>query len=264
MEKKAVVFDNSGTILKRCRVVKNVITGERIEDNSLNLIDEIGNSALVVIQSDTKKCIMSADGEEKLYNFLKNNKIPLDISYSSADIGKEDIVPMLKNSDIKLKEFHETAYQLVEESGFIELCSGSAFILNVAKKDVEYVITAGGRVFPHVSKVIKTLHNRGIATFIASGDSTRSLYELAEIIDLSEDFVFKTANTKRKGEIVAKLKNEGYKVMMVGNGPNDIQAFKKADLAVLTLEQGEKVSQKVYDSADIVIKKICEVLDIDF
>jgi len=264
MEKKAVVFDNSGTLLRRCRAVKNVVTGERIENNSLDLIDEVGNSALVVIQTDPRKCIMLADGEEKLYDFLKNNKIPLDVSYSSANIKKEDIIPMIKDSDVKLKEFHETAYQLVEESNNIELCSGSAFILNVNKKKVEYVITAGGRVFPYVSKVIKTLNSRGTSTFIASGDSTRSLYELAEIIDLAEKFVFETADTYRKEEIVTKLKDEGYEVMMVGNGPNDILAFKKADIAVLTLEQNEKVSQKVFDSADIVINQICEVLDIDF
>jgi len=264
MEKKAVVFDNSGTILRRCRVVKNVLTGKRRKNNSLDLIDEIGNSALVVIQRDTKKCIMLVDGEKKLYDFLKDNEIPIDISYSSAEIKKEDIIPMLKNSNLRLKEFHETAYQLVEENKYIELCSGSAFILNVGKKEVEYVITAGGQVFPHVNKVIKTLHSRGISTFIASGDSTESLYKLAGIIKLPENFVFETANMKRKGEIVTKLKNEGYKVMMVGNGPNDVIAFKKSDLAVLTLEQGEEVSQKVFDSADIVINQICEVLDIDF
>ncbi len=90
------------------------------------------------------------------------------------------------------------------------------------------------------------------------------MYELAEIINIPEENVFETANTKRKREIVAKLQEEGYKVMMVGNGPNDILAFEKADLAVLTLEQDEKVSKKVFDAADIVINQICQILDIEF
>ncbi|BBL62092.1 MAG: HAD family hydrolase [Methanobrevibacter arboriphilus] len=262
--KKAIVFDNAGTLLERCRVVKNIKTGERADNSSLDLIDELGNSALVVIQTDTKKCIMLANGEKKLYDFIKNYNIPLDISYSSSNISKEEILPILKKSNIKLKEFHETAYQLSAENNFIELCSGSAFILNLNTYEVDYVIAAGGKVFPYVSEVIKTLRNRGIHTFIASGDRAKSLYELAEIINIPEENVFETANTKRKREIVAKLQEEGYKVMMVGNGPNDILAFEKADLAVLTLEQNEEVSKKVFDAVDVVIDQICQVLDIEF
>lgn len=264
MEKKAIVFDNAGTLLKRCRAVKNMETGEKANNSSLDIIDEIGNSVLVVMQTDTKKCIMLANPEKKLYDFIKNYEIPLDISYSSSNISKDKILPMIKESNVKLKDFHETAYQLSLENNFIELCSGSAFILNTEKKQVKYVITAGGKVFPNVSLVIETLRNRGIDTFIASGDRVESLYELAEIIKLPEENVFETANPEKKEEIVAKLQKEGYKVMMVGNGPNDILAFKKADLAVLTLEQEEKVSQKVFDAADVVIKKISEILDIEF
>lgn len=264
MKKKAIVFDNAGTLLERCRVVKSKKTGERVDNSSLDIIDEMGNSALVVLQTDTKKCLMQANPEKTLYDFIKDNKIPIDISYSSAKITKDDILPHLKYSNIKIKDFQETAYQLNEEHDFIELCSGSAFILNLNNNKVEYIIAAGGKVFPHVSNVIKTLNNRGIETFIASGDRAKSLYELAEIINLPKKNVFETANPKRKKEIVANLKKEGYKVMMVGNGPNDILAFEESDLAVLTLEQKEKVSKRVFDSADIIINKICQILDIDF
>lgn len=264
MEKKAIVFDNAGTLLERCRVVKKKKSGERAGISSLDIIDEMGNSALVVLQTDTKKCLLKANPEKKLYDFIKDNNIPLDISYSSANITKDEILPHLKHDDIKIKDFQETAYQLNDENTFIELCSGSAFILNLDNNEVEYVIAAGGKVFPHVSNVIKTLHNRGVKTFIASGDRAKSLDELAEIINLPKENVFETANTERKKEIIANLKKEGHKVMMVGNGPNDILAFEEADLAVLTLEQKEKVSKRVFDAADIIINKICQVLDIDF
>jgi len=264
MEKKAIVFDNAGTLLQRCRAVKNMETGERVNNSSLDIIDEIKNSALVVMQTDTKKCIMLANPEKRLHDFIKDNDIPLDISYSSSNISEDEILPMLKESDVKLKDFHETAYQLNTENKPIQLCSGSAFILNTKKERVEYVITAGGKVFPNVSLVIEKLRNRGIPTFIASGDRAKSLYEIAEIINLPKENVFETANPEKKREIIAKLQKEGYKVMMVGNGPNDILAFEKSDLAVLTLEQNEKVSQKVFDAADIVIKEISEILDIEF
>jgi Cu+-exporting ATPase len=264
MEKKAIVFDVSGTLLKRCRAVRNMKTGKKVENSSLDLIDAMGNSALVVMQTDTKKCIMKANPESSLYDFINNNNIPFDISYSSANIKKEEILPFLKDSSIKMKDFHESAKDLKGENKIIELCSGSAFVFNVDTKKVEHVITAGGKIFPHVKDVIRTLMARGINTFLASGDREKSLYEIAEIIELPKKNVFKTANTKRKKEIVANLKNKGYKVMMVGNGPNDVLAFEESDLAVLTLEQKEIVAQKVYDAADIVINEICEVLKIEF
>jgi Cu+-exporting ATPase len=264
MKKKAIIFDNSGTLLDRCRAVKHTTTNKRIENSSLDIIDKMGNSALVVMQTDTKECIMKAKKEKKLYDFIKDNNISLDISYSSANIKKEDILPIIKDSNIKVKDFQETAKELHDENDFIELCSGSAFILNADTDKVEYVIAAGGKVFPHVKNVIKTLNNRGIDTFIASGDRAKSLDELAEIIGLQRENVFETANTQQKKEIVAKIKRDGYKVMMVGNGPNDVLAFEEADLAVLTLEQNEKVSKKVFDAADIVITQICQVLEIEF
>ena len=264
MDKKAIVFDNSGTLLRRCRAVKNMETGEISEKiSSLDIVDQIKNTALVVLQTDIKKCLMLAPPEKKLYDFINKNNIKLDISYSSSNINDNEVLPRIKGSNITLTDFHETARYLSKKNNFIQLCSGSAFILNTDDNEVEYIITAGGEVFPHVSKVIEALKNRGIRTFIASGDRAKSLKELAGIINFPIENVFETANTKRKAEIVKDLKKE-YEVMMVGNGPNDILAFKEADLAVLTLEQGETVPQKVFNVADIVINNITEILDIDF
>ena len=60
------------------------------------------------------------------------------------------------------------------------------------------------------------------------------------------------------------LKDRDYKVMMVGDGLNDILAFKMPDISVLTIEQQEEVSPKMLDKTDYVIKDIFEVTNIDF
>ena len=52
--------------------------------------------------------------------------------------------------------------------------------------------------------------------------------------------------------------------MMVGDGLNDLLAFKKADISVLTIEQQEEVSPKMMDKTDYVIEDIFEVTQIDF
>ena len=84
------------------------------------------------------------------------------------------------------------------------------------------------------------------------------------MLDVPEDNAFGTVSTRGKCEVVSILKDGGYKVMMVGDGLNDILAFKKADVSVLTIEQQEEVSPKMMDKTDYVIKDIFEVTEIDF
>ena len=56
--KKAVVFDNSGTLIERYRVIKDVSCGKVFTDiNSLDLIDAADSLALVVLQFNTKKLL---------------------------------------------------------------------------------------------------------------------------------------------------------------------------------------------------------------
>ena len=56
--KKAVVFDNSGTLIERYRVVKDVLNGNIFTDiNSLDLIEAADALALVVLQFNTNKLL---------------------------------------------------------------------------------------------------------------------------------------------------------------------------------------------------------------
>ena len=56
--KKAVVFDNSGTLIERYRVIKDVINGNIFTDiNSLDLIDQADALALVVLQFNTNRLL---------------------------------------------------------------------------------------------------------------------------------------------------------------------------------------------------------------
>ncbi|MDR0911478.1 MAG: HAD family hydrolase [Methanobrevibacter sp.] len=262
--KKAVVFDVAGTLLERYRAVKNVNTGKITDKGTtLEIIDDLPNTALVVLQSDTRACIMKENANTRFYDFLIKRNINIDISYSSSDISKEDIIKRLKNDKTLIKEFQEVAYILAKNYEFIEICSGSAFVFDANKNKITHIIAAGGKLFPNVKKVIKTLNHKQIDTYIASGDREDSLYEIGNIIKVPLSNVFPTMNMKGKGEIIKELKKK-YKVMMVGNGPNDVLAFKNADVSVLTLEQKEPVSQSLMQSAEYIINDIIEVLDIKF
>ena len=264
MEKKAIVFDNSGTLVKRLRVVKNLKTNKFCHNtNSLNLVSKYNNLVLVVLQFNPI-CLKNADQNIRLYDFIKKHNVKFDISYFIEEISTEDVIDILKNDQITIKDITEGILELDKKTHNIDLCIGSAIIVDSKEKKVDFTISSAGFLFPNTKKTIEILKNRDIDIFIASGDRSRVIERLTEIFTLDKSHAYPTANSKRKAEIVKELKNKGYKVMMVGDGLNDILAFEAADVSVLTIEQIEEVDEKVLNTTDFTIKNILEVTEIDF
>lgn len=261
---KAVVFDNSGTLIERYRVVKNIQTGALYDNiSSLDIVDNGIERALVVLQTDPAKCIINAKPDQTISEFINKNKIDITISYSTAEVKIEEIIKAIKNDKSRVKDIQDTIRAVMDKKYNVQICSGSGIIVNLNKQEIEFTISSGGRVFPEVPYVTRELQKRGIDIFIASGDRKGSLKKLAEYIGIPNENVFDTADSWKKREIIKGLKRN-YEVMMVGNSVNDVLALKEADIGVLTQQQKEENPQKVYDSADIIINNIKEVLDIDF
>ena len=264
MTKKAIVFDNSGTLLERFRVIKDVSTGELITHvNSLDLIDTCLNAALVVLQFNTTR-LKDLDPNTLISDFVLENNIEFDISYYSTDVSKEEITAILEKDTAIIKDITDTFPLLKERVPQMELCNGSAVIIDIAEERIAYTITSAGQLFSGVKDTIAKLQDKDIDVFIASGDRSGAIKRLASITGIPEDHAFATASTHKKAEI-SNLQEEGYKVMMVGDGPNDILAFEQADSAVLTTEQKDgDFPDKLKGYADFVIEDISEVLQIDF
>lgn len=261
---KAVVFDNSGTLIERYRAIKNVRNG-LIFDNvsSLDLVDNGIERALVVLQTDPAKCIINASPDQTIFEFITRNKIDISISYSTKEVQKEEIIDAIKNDESQVKDIQDTIRAVMDKKYNVQICSGSGIIVDLNNRNIEFTISSGGRIFPEVPDVTQELQNRSIDIFIASGDRKGSLQKLAEFIGIPNENVFDTADAWKKMEIIKGLKRN-YKVMMVGNSVNDIYALKEADVGVLTEQQKEDNPQKLYDAADVIISNIKEVLDIDF
>ena len=261
---KAIVFDNSGTLIKRYRAIKDIKNGVICDDvNSIDIVDNDKNRALVVLQTDPSNCINKARPNQTITHFLKKNDIEFDISYSDVDIRKEELLNAIENDKSRMSDVQDTYKTVVGKHYNVHICSGLGFIVNMKTGQIEFTITAGGKIFDEVPFVVKELKKRGIKVFIASGDRKTSLEQLAEHINIPKENVFDTASSRRKEEIVKDLKKK-YKVMMVGNSSNDVLAIQEADIGVITLQQGEIPPDKVNGTADYVIENIKDVLNIDF
>ena len=263
--KKAIVFDNSGTLIERYRVIKDVHNGNLFSDiSSLDLIDQADALALVVLQFNTNR-LLQLDQNTLISDIIREYDIDFDISFSSKPVTKSEVKNILDNEkSAVISDITEGFDILREKIPRMELCNGSAVIVDIDLGEIVYTITSAGKLFPRVIETMDVLKSREIEIFIASGDRKGAINRLADLINVSRDNAYGSVSTRGKCEIVSSLKDEGYKVMMVGDGLNDILAFNNADVSVLTVEQQEEVSSKLTDKTDYVIEDIFEVTEIDF
>jgi len=263
--RKAIVFDNSGTLTERYRAIKKIETGEVCDFvSSLDLVEYKKNRALVVLQTDPASCIINAKPDQTIYEFITRNNIDLGVSYSNIDITKEEVLNILESDNAQVKDIQDTIRTVLDKGYDIEICSGSGFIINMETRIVEFTLTAGGKLFPGVLEVISELKKRNMDIYVASGDRKGALEKLAIAINIPTSNVFATVDTKGKALVIRKLKKKYDKVMMVGDGLNDILALKEADLGVLTLQQTEKVQDRLLEVADVIIYDIKEILEVKF
>ncbi|MGA9097705.1 MAG: HAD family hydrolase [Methanotrichaceae archaeon] len=256
MQKLAVVFDSAGTILRTYRVAKDIRRGILLKDIlTSDLIMEKCGRALIVPQFDAN-LILSCSPDTPIRSLLDENSI--EISCASAPISREKAIEILNNSETKMADVQET-YSAVKAK-CPDTYSSAGMIIDVELGEVAYAISTGGTPFPGLTSVLNQLKNLEAEIYVASGDSMRSLIHL-EDFGIKPDHIYPTANPKRKREIVYKLKERYRKVVMVGDGLNDIYALEAADLGVLTTQQNSSPPINLIRVADRVIDDILELPD---
>ena len=262
MVKKAVVFDNSGTLIRRYKILKDLKENKLRKDlNSMDLIDNFDAGALMILQFNTS-CLNKLNPNIKLYDLIKKHNINFDISYSNCEVTDEEVLQLLSENNVKISDITDGFDSLKKEIPNMEICNGTALILDISNNKVAYIITTAGKFFPQTLETINTLKNHGIEIFIASGDRAGAIKKLTEIFNIDESHGFHTADTKGKGEIVKKLQNKGFEVIMAGDAPNDVIAFDNADISILTIQQSKKIHPKLEGHFDYCIDDISMILDI--
>jgi Cu+-exporting ATPase len=102
----------------------------------------------------------------------------------------------------------------------------------------------------------------GVPTFIASGDRVTKLERMADHFGIPRDRVYGVATPTVKAQIVNDLRQEYDRVLMVGDGINDISAMRNADIAILTIQQPGDRPEELYKAADHVVKNVSDVVAI--
>jgi Cu+-exporting ATPase len=130
--------------------------------------------------------------------------------------------------------------------------------VDAERREISHIVSTGGVPFPGLTRVLRELGDLGATIHIASGDSMRSLVNLKRY-GIQPERIHPVSSPRKKEEIVKNLKERYRKVIMVGDGINDIYALKAADLGVLTIQQNTHQPINLLTAADSVISDIQEL-----
>ena len=258
----AVVFDSAGTLLHMYRVAKDTLTGKYFDDiTTTDLISKKPSCGLVIMHTGPDK-IMSSQSAKRIYEFLAENKIRIDLSCSSSPITLDDVLQCIENdTQTSMQDIHDVVNAIkLKCPGIFYL--GIGFVVDIESRGIVYTISTGGRPFTNTQAVLNTLQSMEIDTYIASGDSMRNLENLARLVKIPIERVYDVATTQKKEWVIKSLKKQYDKVVMVGDGINDILALRASDLGVLSIQQTGTCIEKLSLEADIIITDIKQIVKI--
>ncbi len=260
----AVVFDSAGTLLNTYRVAKDICNKKLLPGIETTTLTFSSPDRVLVVLPVQSKVMINTPADTILSEYLVQNDIGFGVSCTRKITTAEEIGDILyadKQARVgDLQECIRNVWTVCKAESIVTLNSGA--IINMALGAIEFTITAGGWPFDGAKETISALHRMGVPTFIASGDRVTKLEKMADHLGIPRDRVYGVATPTVKAQIVSDLKQEYDKVLMVGDGINDLCAMRNADIAILTIQQAGDRPEELYAAADHVVKDVSAVLPI--
>jgi soluble P-type ATPase len=260
----AVVFDSAGTLLNTYRVAKDICNKKLLPGIETTTLTFSSPDRVLVVLPVQSKVMINTPADTLLSEYLVQHDMGFGVSCTRKITTAEEIGDILyadKTARVgDLQECIRNVWTICKAESIVTLNSGA--IINMALGAVEFTITAGGWPFDGAKETISALHRMGVPTFIASGDRVTKLEKMADHLGIPRDRVYGVATPTVKAQIVSDLQQEYDKVLMVGDGINDLCAMRSADIAILTIQQAGDRPEELYAAADYVVKDVGAVLPI--
>lgn len=258
----AVVFDSAGTLLNTYRVAKDICNKKLLPGVETTTLTFSSQDRVLIVLPVHSKDLMATPGDRLLSDYLVEHDIGFGVSCTRKITTAEEIGDVLyADNRVKVEDLQEcirNVWTVCKQESVVTLNSGA--IINMAQKGIEFTITAGGWPFDGAKEAITALHRMGVPAFIASGDRVTKLERMADHLGIPRDRVNGVATPTVKAQIVNDLRQEYDKVIMVGDGINDLCAMRNADIAILTVQQPGDRPDELYKEADYVVQNVGEVV----
>ncbi|WXG41726.1 MAG: copper-translocating P-type ATPase [Candidatus Freyarchaeum deiterrae] len=246
----AVVFDKTGTLTEGKFGVSDMVSFVS-EDELLNLtasveLDSEHIIAKAIVEYAKEKGIQTPQVQEF-------RAIPGKGAYGRVE-GREVYVGspnLLEEMNIEIKD--KKIKKLMEQ--------GKTVVFTVVDGKLAGAFALSDRIRKESYEAVKKLKELGVKVYMLTGDSEEVARWVAK--ELGIDDYFAQVLPHQKSEKVELLKNQGYRVAMVGDGINDAPALVTADVGI-AIGAGTDVA---IESADIILVKndprdVTKVVDI--
>ena len=142
-------------------------------------------------------------------------------------------------------------YQLISQKAYgrnldMDIPKGATLSVLVENDEAIGAVALGDELKPTSKALIQALKKNKIQPIMATGDNEKAAQGAAEILGI--DYLA-NQSPQDKYELVEKLKAEGKKVIMVGDGVNDAPSLALADVGI-AVGAGTQVA---LDSADVIL-----------
>ncbi|MEM2106019.1 MAG: heavy metal translocating P-type ATPase, partial [Candidatus Bathyarchaeia archaeon] len=234
----AVVFDKTGTLTLGSFGVSDTVTFIP-EEELLKLTASVELNSEHVI---AKAIVAYAEHKGvKIHQARSFRAIPGKGAYGK--VGKRDVYVGSLNllDEIKVKINDPRIDGLMAQ--------GKTVVFTVVDGKVAGAFALSDKIRDESHEAIKKLKDRGIRVYMLTGDSREVAKWVAE--ELGIDYYFAQVLPDKKAEKISFLKEQGFRVAMVGDGINDAPALVTADVGI-AIGAGTDVA---IESADIILVK---------
>lgn len=260
----AVVFDSAGTLLRTWRTAKSVLSGEVMPEVQTTTLTTESPDRVLTMLPVRPRDVMAEPAATLLSAYLVAHGFGYAISCANRAVSSEEVGTALYGDRRArvgdLQDCIRAVWTCCRDQPAVALNAG--VIVNLALPGIEYTIATGGVPFPGAVEAIRGLAALGADVYVASGDRVEKLLPMTRRLGIPDDRVHGTATPSGKAAIVRGLHERYGRVLMVGDGENDIAAMREADLGVLSLQQPGERSETVRDAAGRTITDLAEVVGI--
>ncbi|SDI60747.1 heavy metal translocating P-type ATPase [Alteribacillus bidgolensis] len=239
---QSIVLDKTGTVTKGKPSLTDVLPAENwTEEDLLQLAASLEKSsehplAIAIVEGAKAKGITLLDSKD--FEALPGHGVQADIEGKMIRIGTRK---WLEKEGVNLNDA-EQSLQTFEEEGKTAMLVG--------EDDTFAGIIAVADTVKETSKeAVRRLKEAGLEVIMLTGDNTRTANSIARHVGI--DRVIAEVLPEQKSDEIKKLKEQGKKVAMVGDGINDAPALATADIG-MAIGTGTDVA---IEAADITLMR---------
>jgi soluble P-type ATPase len=260
----AVVFDSAGTLLRTWRTAKNVLSGEVMPEVQTTTLTTESPDRVLTMLPVRPRDVMTEPAATLLSAYLVAHGFGYAVSCANRPVTSEEVgTALLGDTRARVGDLQDcirAVWACCRTEPAVALNAG--VIVNLGLPGIEYTIATGGVPFPGAVEAIRGLAALGADVYVASGDRAEKLLPMTRRLGIPDDRVHGTATPSGKAAIVRGLYERYDRVLMVGDGENDVAAMREADLGILSLQQPGERSATVRDAAGRTITDLAEVVGI--